>query len=72
MTIPVLQSPDSKFGISTAAPANVIKTPNTTSPTAGSFSRLYREWGSSFKNARPGKMYANGIAENKPFKERNI
>ena len=61
-----LQSPI-KLGNKTAAPANVTIVPNTTRPTAGSFSRLYNEWGSIWIYAKPGKMYANGIAASSPW-----
>lgn len=55
-----------RLGMSRAHPTNVTIVPNTTKPTAGSFSRLNIECDSILIYARPGKMYANGIAANKP------
>lgn len=55
-----------KFGICTETPDIVTIIPKTTSPSAGNFSLLNNECGSSWMNAKPGRTYANGIAANSP------
>lgn len=55
MTVPVAQS-EKRFGIWTDTPEIVTKTPKITRPSAGNFSRLKMECGSSWMNAKPGRM----------------
>lgn len=57
-----------KFGNKTADPQIVTTTPKTTSPTAGSFSRLNNECGSSCIKIKPGKIYDSGIAASSPLR----
>lgn len=45
----------------------VTSAPNITIPRAGNFSRLQIELGSSWIYAKPGSMYANGMAAINPW-----
>lgn len=65
ITLPVAQS-EKRLGSCTETPEIVTRTPKMTRPSAGNFSRLNNECASSWMNARPGRMYANGIAAKSP------